>query len=227
MASGVADQRDQRPRPVAARATPMDSADAHQGDSSRAARPVCRPRRTARVFLPDVRVGLDVAQVVGLQAAPPPAARRARPPRARTTSRRGRRRGVRPARPGTARAARRPSRRSPPARRRRRRRARRIRGSRRAADHPCRPSPRGRTRRPSGMNHQVTRAARLRPASPATPKAMSAAILTCRTVASLPGHEADRADPVLVGAPHPVGVVVDVVRADLDAQRHDQAPGWR
>jgi hypothetical protein len=72
------------------------------------------------------------------------------------------------------------------------------------------------------MNHHVTRMASPRPANAATPKAISAASLTCRTVASLPGHEPDRPDPVLVGPAHPVGVVVDVVGPDLHAERDDE-----
>jgi hypothetical protein len=36
------------------------------------------------------------------------------------------------------------------------------------------------------------------------------------------GHEAHGPDPVGVGPPLPVGVVVDVVRADLDGERHDE-----
>ena len=38
----------------------------------------------------------------------------------------------------------------------------------------------------------------------------------------LAGHEPDRADPVLIRPANPVRIVVDVVRADLDPQRHDQ-----
>ncbi len=38
----------------------------------------------------------------------------------------------------------------------------------------------------------------------------------------LSGHEPDRAHPLLVGAPDPVGVVVDVVRPDLNAEGHNQ-----
>ena len=72
------------------------------------------------------------------------------------------------------------------------------------------------------MNHQVTLAARISPAIPATPKAPRAASLTWRTVASLPGHQPDRAHPVLVGAAHAVRVVVDVVGADLNAQSDEQ-----
>ena len=77
------------------------------------------------------------------------------------------------------------------------------------------------------MNHQVTRAARTRPASPATPKAIERGDLDLAHRGQLAGDEADRPDPVLVGAPHPVGVVVDVVRADLDTERHHQGQDAR
>ena len=61
-----------------------------------------------------------------------------------------------------------------------------------------------------------------RPATAATPNAGSAAVFTADGLGQAAGDEPDRADPHVVGAPHPVAVVVGVVDAHLQRQAHDE-----
>ena len=90
------------------------------------------------------------------------------------------------------------------------------------------PSGDGRRRRPSGTSHHVTRGRQDQAGHSGDRRRRSrAAILTCAHRGQLAGHEPDRSDPVLVRAPHPVGVVIDVVGPDLDAESDRAKRGAR
>ena len=62
----------------------------------------------------------------------------------------------------------------------------------------------------------------MRPATPETPNADQCGDLHLLDRGQLPGHQANRTDPAPRRCPAPIGVVVGVVGADLQTERHHQ-----
>ena len=109
----------------------------------------------------------------------------------------------------------------PPARRRRRRTARPARGNRRDGAHRCRTSRPGSRRRRSEPTTSWC-GSQGQPGQPGDAEGRRAATFTGAREAS--SRPTSRSGPTrtLVGAAHPVGVVIDVVGPDLQGQGHHQ-----
>ncbi len=78
---------------------------------------------------------------------------------------------------------------------------------------------------PTRTNHHAATAASTNPPTAATPKAAHAARAHRGRRGQAGRHQSQRPDPGIVGAAHPVAVVVGVVGADLQRQRHNQGDG--